>query len=300
MPLIDKTYFKGSISLAQLGQADVVNNLNVFINQHEPLLLQACLGYELWEDFVAGLSEPIIDQKWLDIRDGATFQASGLWPPFYWRYPYLDVYRNWYIPQNPQRRMRWVGFTGPQATNFGSNVFGDMYTLTADGSTNNPVPGTSTFTWNRLAGQKYYIERKPTGTMEVTDVSITNNGQTITLLQPGDKFNTNEKFILHFFSGNSVGTPSLMYPSPIANYVYYQWFRDNAAELSAFGVVSAKSENSTVATGLTKMSDAFNQCSKDIFHLWQFLEAKGVDVYPNYDRLKIDYNFFKPINKYGI
>ena len=85
MSLIDSTYFIGSLTIPQLGQPAVVDALNDFIQFQEPLFLQAALGYDLWEDFTNGLNEAIIDQKWLDLRDGVKFTPNGMWPPFLWQ-----------------------------------------------------------------------------------------------------------------------------------------------------------------------------------------------------------------------
>jgi len=262
--------------------------------------LQACLGYELYQDFIDGLSQPVIDQKWLDIRDGVVFDSQGLWPPFYWRVPYLNYYRNWFIPQNPRRRMEWIGFTN--SLTFGTNPqqSGER-TLTTDAGGENPVSGLNAVTIPSLAGSKYWIERKGLGYMEPgVDVSITNNSQTITLLKPGDVFNTQEKFILHFSQVVISGNVSPIYTSPIAAIVYYEYARDDVSHYVGVGVVDMKSENSEDVSAARKMVDAFNQASKDIFTLWTFLDLKGIDVYPSYDRLKIDYNYFKPINVHNI
>src|SRR6516225_11589969 len=146
MSLIDTSYFKGPIAIAQLGQQAVKNNLQLFINRYEAKLLQACLGYELYQDFIDGLNQSLIDQKWLDIRDGAIFDATGQWPPLYWQVPYLNSYmRDWYIPMNPRRRMEWIGFTA-KASFIDTDASRDQtLVLTVDSGNNNPVSGTNTF-----------------------------------------------------------------------------------------------------------------------------------------------------------
>lgn len=205
---VDDTNFIGALTFAQLGQVDVQDNLSIFIQEHEPKMMQEALGYQLWEDLIAGLDADTPDQKWLDLIQGKEFVplSTGMWPPFYWNYPFLDVYRNWYIPQNPVRKMQWIGFANDNKAR---------------------------------------------------------------------------------------------YPSPIACYVFYEYMRDQFTNLSAFGTVAGKSENAGPMLPNQKMSDAFNKMSRNIFFLWQFLEFSGTDVYASYDRLKINYNFFKPINPLG-
>jgi hypothetical protein len=75
----------------------------------------------------------------------------------------------------------------------------DDLPLTTDSGTGNPVSGTNTFTRADLLGWTYSIERRGFGTMvKGVDVSVSTDGTIITLLTAGDKFQTNEVFILHF------------------------------------------------------------------------------------------------------
>lgn len=312
MSLIDSSYFKGPLTIPQLGQPAVVDSLNDFIQQQEPLFLQAALGYELWEDFVAGLNAPVIEQKWLDLRDGVTFQANGLWPPFQWRNGQMTYNRDWGIPMTPTRRMRWVGFCGGTPQPGSNNSQGSIKTLVTGRSADDPVPLQNSFTSAALAGTQYTIERRNFGTMipgdnisgvitpANADVNISNNGQTITLLKPGDVFGNGEVFVLHFVSIAPAGSPSIVYLSPVAAYVYYEWLLDQAGNMSAFGVVKGEAENAQATSGMLKMYSAFYNMTQDILKLWQFLDIQGTAVYASYDRLKIDYNYFKPINAYGI
>lgn len=311
MSLINVSAFNGKLTIPQLGQPAVVDALNTFIQREEPLFLQAALGYELWQDFTDGLNQLIIDPKWIDLRDGADFQGFGMWPPFQWKNGRVNYNRDWFIPQNPRRRMHWVGFTGGTPITGTNNNLGSLLVLIPGSDTTlpnqqiiaGPTPGTSVYNQPAFANSQYWIERKPIGTLvEGTDVSINNNGQMISLLKPGDKFSGGEVFILHFTTAQQTGTPSVNYQSPEAGYIYYQWFRDQAGNLSAFGVVESESENATPATGMLKMADAFNAMSDAILNLWAFLDVtwrNDATVYPSYDRLKIDYNFFKRINKFG-
>jgi len=75
--IIDSTYFIGDINLAQLGQLAVQENLQGFIDKYEPIILQELLGYQLYTDFIAGLGEDPIQQKWLDLRDGAIYTGRN-------------------------------------------------------------------------------------------------------------------------------------------------------------------------------------------------------------------------------
>lgn len=306
MSLINSSYFVGPLTIAQLGQQSVLDNLNLFINRAEPQLLEAALGYDLWQDFITGLQQPVIDPKWLALRDGVTFKSVSSWPSWFYGFTWF----NRYYWLNSQRSMRWPGFASPLSFTGPVNGLSTVVLIAGNATGNptagvpNPVPGTNTYTWSGLANASYSIERKPTGTMvQGIDYSLSNNNQTITLLQPGDKWGNGEIFILKFTQASATGGPSNSYVSPIAGYVYYLWVRDQATVNTGSGVVKTKSENADKWNPGPRMVDAWNQMSVDIFKLWQYLEASNnanPNTYPSYDRTKIDYGFFQPINVFNI
>ncbi len=79
MSLIDKTYFRGPIMLAQLGDVNVTASVQIFIDLHEKPFLQAALGYDLWVAFNSGITAQDPEQKWKDLRDGIAFtNISGI------------------------------------------------------------------------------------------------------------------------------------------------------------------------------------------------------------------------------
>lgn len=89
--ILDKSYFIGPLVIAQLGQKEVVDNLNAFINRFEPEVLQAALGYDLYEAFKEGIdvgSDEEIDEKWNNILNGCVFTSTC------------------------GRKRKWVGLTG--------------------------------------------------------------------------------------------------------------------------------------------------------------------------------------------
>lgn len=299
MSLINSAYFVGPLTIAQLGQPAVANNLNLFINRAEPPLLEAALGYDLWQDFMTGLQQSVIDQKWINLRDGVTFKSVSSWPGWYWGFTWF----NRYYWLNSQRSMHFPGFAAP--LNFTSPIMGtSQLVLTAGSGANNPVTGQNSFTLAALAGATYSIERRGVGTMiQGIDYQLSNNNQTITLLKPGDVFGNGEIFILRFTQASVSGAPSYSYVSPIAGYVYYCWVRDQISVNTGAGVVQPNPENAERSNPSWRMVDAWNQMALDIFKLWQYLEAMwnyDPTMYPSYDRTKIDYAFFQPINIYNI
>src|ERR1700692_4402122 len=109
MSLIDSSYFIGPLTISQLGQPAVANNLNLFINRAEPQILEAALGYDLWQDFMTGLAQPVIAPQWLALRDGITFKSVSSWPGWYWGFTWF----NRYYWLNSQRAMHFSGFAAP-------------------------------------------------------------------------------------------------------------------------------------------------------------------------------------------
>jgi hypothetical protein len=299
MSLIDPSYFIGPLTIAQIGYSSVSSSLNLFINRSEPQILEAALGYDLWQDFMTGLQQSVIDPKWLALRDGTTFKTVSSWPGWMWGFTWF----NRYYWLNSQRSVHWAGFASP--TSFTANAsLGSQLVLTAGSGTGNPVIGTNTFTLAALAGTTYSIERRGVGTLiPGVDYALSNNNQTITLLQAGDQFGLGDLFIIHFSQTVNTGLPSGSYVSPIAGYVYYLWIRDQITTNTGSGVVKNKNENAIGASPQWRMTDAWNQMAKDIFILWQYLEASFINnptTYPSYDRTKIDYAFFQPINTFNI
>ncbi len=71
MPLIDKTYFIGEITIAQLSQPAVQASLALFIGKREPEYLLKALGYSFKKLYDAGAAET--DGRWYDLINGAEY-----------------------------------------------------------------------------------------------------------------------------------------------------------------------------------------------------------------------------------
>lgn len=302
MSLINPSYFVGPLTIAQLGQPAVVNNLNLFIARAEPQILEAALGYDMYQDFITGLQQTVVDPKWLALRDGVTFKSVSSWPGWYWGFTWF----NRYYWMNSQRSIHFPGFAPSVSFTATGNALQQINLICGNATGNptagvpNPNPGTNAFTWSGLANATYSIERRGSGTMLVgIDYALSNNNQTITLLKPGDTFGIGEIFILKFTQASLSGSPSASYVSPIAGYVYYCWVRDQVSMNTGSGVVKAKPENADTSNPSWKMVDAWTQMALDIFSLWQYLESAFVanpTTYPSYNRMNINYAFFQPLN----
>ncbi len=103
--LIDNTYFTGQLFLP--GRGDVVESSKITqaINQREPEYLELVLGGPLYTAFMAGLLEDPIQQKWVDLRDGANYNYKGVnhrWEGFVntvKRSPIANYVYYWYTRQ---------------------------------------------------------------------------------------------------------------------------------------------------------------------------------------------------------
>ena len=75
MSIIDPTYFtQGELKLP----IDNIDDIQFFIDEHEPRILKNILGYNLYKDFITGLAVlPNPDQKWLDLRDGKEYTDTS-------------------------------------------------------------------------------------------------------------------------------------------------------------------------------------------------------------------------------
>lgn len=76
--IIDATYFQGAIEIAQKTEPANAAALNKFMVDYETQFLNKLLGYELAKNFVAGIADDPVVDKWKDIRDGKEFTCAGV------------------------------------------------------------------------------------------------------------------------------------------------------------------------------------------------------------------------------
>jgi len=81
-----------------------VDNIAIqsFIDKHEPKILRKILGYSLYKDFVAGLAEDIVLQKWLDLRDGKEYTYNENLEKYDGIYEIITDYVFFYISKSKQ------------------------------------------------------------------------------------------------------------------------------------------------------------------------------------------------------
>lgn len=72
---IDLSYFKGFLQIPNLDKDPDAFEAN-YIDFYEREILLRLLGYDLYNQFIEGLEDATPAQKWLDLRDGKTFEVT--------------------------------------------------------------------------------------------------------------------------------------------------------------------------------------------------------------------------------
>ena len=78
MNLVDYTYFQKRLLAVPNLTGSNLEQLNDYIPICQDRYLETMLGVKLKNDFIAGLQETTIEQKWLDLRDGKDYEVSGI------------------------------------------------------------------------------------------------------------------------------------------------------------------------------------------------------------------------------
>jgi hypothetical protein len=75
--LITYTDFKGAINIPNIDK-DITSFNTVYIAPCQKNILIKLLGYHEYINFEIGLDEATILQKWIDLRDGSTYEVDGI------------------------------------------------------------------------------------------------------------------------------------------------------------------------------------------------------------------------------
>lgn len=74
----------GEQNIADISNDGVQENLQVFIDKYEVKFLKELLGVTLANEFIAGLAEDPIEQKWIDLRDATDLKEMLKCYVYYW------------------------------------------------------------------------------------------------------------------------------------------------------------------------------------------------------------------------
>lgn len=84
-----------------------------------------------------------------------------------------------------------------------------------------------------------------------------------------------------------------------AGVIYSAMLKDDAVSLTGVGAASPVSENSVDSNPTLKMTTAWFELWTQVNILWELFRAHPT-VYTEYQFQQINYNYFRPINQFGI
>lgn len=89
--------------------------------------------------------------------------------------------------------------------------------------------------------------------------------------------------------------------SPIANFVYWQWIKDQATQTTGLGEAATQAQNAVLVSPAVKMVSAWNDMSKQVVSLWHFLNSSH-EEYPEWVQSE-KWNMYllaAKVNQFGI
>jgi hypothetical protein len=273
--LIDSSYFLGPLTIAQLGQESVVDDLNNFIDRFEPVIMEAALGYDFYQAFLEGLnvsSDEEIEPRWLDLLNGVTFTNLS------------------------QSKRKFSGFAGGDNTLTVLAAQRNDLTIYAGITPGFAVDGNS-YVSPSLNGWNFELELFGAGTLERGVDWNYKSGGGIVLTDADYKTQYNERWVLHF-TGKKVqdiqsGNQNLL--SPLANFIYYEYMVNLHKQATGSGIKKSDSENSSNASPNDKLANAYNEGVRQIQLFWEFMwvdSLKQTPVYPEFNyRQLYGYNY---------
>lgn len=256
MALIDKSYFFGSLSLPIASTDPGASSFNVLMNQCEKKLLADLLGYELNKAFQAGLLVDPIADKWNDLLYGK-------------EYTFED------------RLKKWDGFImlgdGIAAT---INNSGFVDIVVNRGTTYDPAADQSVATIPpSFVGSSFIFHKRGYGPLRSVEYTVVGNQLTLT---GGKTFADEDTYFYQKEISVSISVEDGIIPqSPIANFVYYNWMKQNASFTTASGEKTIKNPIAVNSTPVAKMMEAWNEMADWNKKLVEFLRVNET-VYPEF------------------
>jgi hypothetical protein len=271
--LIDQTYFKGDLMIAGLTKAEVSERLNLFIEKYEQEFLQDLFGYPLYKALIDGLSQVSVEQRWMDILEGAEFQYNS-------------------------RTRKWKGLVIlPSGQTLVINPGSQQVLIAGDVGTYDPTPGQLTLTLPpAFIGSYFIIERRGTGQLRPDEYTVVGNLLTLVGMPA---WNNGETIFLSKNPSIGVSGAGTLVKSPIANYVYWHWIKDQNTQTVGMGEVSSKSENAINVSPATKMVRAWNEMSDWLSDLYYFMQT-NYQTYPEWRFSDSYWSQFRKTNTFGI
>lgn len=273
--LIDRSYFIGEINIPNTHKPEIGGLLDWFIEKYETEFLSNVLGYDLYTALKAGLQEPTVDQKWPDLIQGVE---------------YINL---------SQKTKYWQGLvTQPPSVLNALDALNTIEVIVGAGGQYDPVTGQNSTTIPAvLVGKSFTIEQRGVGQLRADEFSIAGNILTLTsgLFGVGDTYFYKSATLA---INTTIGTSK---QSPIANYVYYWYIRNNHSQTAAMGEVKSKNENAAAHSPALKMTRAWNEMSEWVCDLTEYLNARKED-YLEWKEQDVwcMLKSFRPINEFNI
>lgn len=104
---------------------------------------------------------------------------------------------------------------------------------------------------------------------------------------------------LLFENGDGFSSGDGQSMSPIANYVYWHWIKDQTTQTVGLGEVASKSENAQLVSPATKMVRAWNEMSEWVQELYHFMQTSYA-TYPEWQFGDSNFSKFRKTNTFGI
>lgn len=262
--LIDTSYFQAELSIGQITSPAVAESMNLFIEKYEEEFLMKLLGYPLYKAFINGLAVDPVDQRWLDVLNGAEYTYPG---------SFVRKYKGLLIL--PYGAATIVPATKPYDIVVGGGKTYDP----ANQSTSVLIP-------SAFVGKDFIFEQRAFGPLKKDiEYSVSDDGLTLTLLG-GLTFSGNDSY---FYFGNgkySVISEGDNKKSPIANYVYFKYQADNVTFTTGSGEKKSTTPITVNVSPRVKMVRAWNEMVKWNCELIKFLDFNRnyyPNVYPEYN-----------------
>jgi hypothetical protein len=274
--LIDRSYFVAQINIpnTEVAESGIGALLDQFINKYEPQFLRYVLGHELYMAFRAGISTMPIPQRFVDLISGVDYYDQG------------------------NQGFTWLGLAAAANVEGPLASVNPLFVTVGGPDQYDPHAGVVTTIPANLVGNAFTIEQRGFGTLNPkTEYTIVGNQLTLT----NSVFSSGNVYVYRS-AGLAFGTlPGIALDSPIANYVYYWFMRDNATQSTTMGEVSTSKENAISMGPGEKMSRAWNEMSQRVRQLAHFMNTKR-DVYPEWttNRLYTMLERMAPINEFNI
>lgn len=246
--LIDSSYFIGERNIPSTGTAEGDAALAPFIQQYEKRFLEEFMGYELSKLFRLGLMQPVPDSRYTDILFGREFTG-------------LD-----------NRLKKWDGLVSvtSETPSLSVGLPGEPDLIFIVGVTPGaPADGVDTYSNADLAGKTYKVTQRGFGPLEILLPDESNAAEAEIQLLPGGGFKwidgttfsfKDKYFITQLSNPLDISTVQVVpFPqSPIADYTYFYWLKDNTSQTQGTGEKRNAQEHGVDVSAKYKMAKAWN------------------------------------------